>query len=134
MQENYFYERETKKSFNQVIDELKISIENHGFTVLSIIDMQEKFHSLEMESKAISIIQLCNPKMSHHAISLNKYMVSMMPKDINVFEDGDGIVKIMFMRANTETLEKAFPNINISELSKKVGNLLKDIIDQVVDN
>ncbi len=128
----YFYQAESAKTFETVINDLKKAIENHGFSVLSIIDMQKKFQSIGKESKSLSIVQLCNAEMSYHAISMSKNMSCMMPKDINVYEDENNKVQLVFMRANSEMLEGAFPNMNISELSAKVGQTLESIIEEAL--
>ena len=128
----YFFQAESNKSFEAVINDLKKAIENHEFSVLSIIDMQKKFQSIGKESKGLSIVQLCNAEMSYHAISMSKNMSCMMPKDINVYEDDNNKVQLVFMRANTDILEGAFPNMNISELSAKVGHILEAIIEEAI--
>jgi len=132
MNQKFFFQAETDKSFDNVIVDLKKSIENHGFSVLSVIDMQKKFQSIGKDSKAISIVQLCNAEMSYHAISMSKNMVCMMPKDINVYEDENNKVKLVFMRASSDMLEEAFPNMNISELSQQVGQTLQTIIEEAI--
>ncbi len=126
----YFFQVESNKSFETVINDLKKAVENHGFSVISIIDMQKKFQSIGKESKALSIVQLCNAEMSYHAITMSKNMSCMMPKDINVYEDDNNKVQLVFMRANTDMLEGAFPNMNITELSSKVGQILQAIIEE----
>ena len=128
----FFYQAESAKTFETVINDLKKAIENHGFSVLSIIDMQKKFQAIGKESKGLNIVQLCNAEMSYHAISMSKNMSCMMPKDINVYEDENNKVQLVFMRANTELLEKAFPNMNISEISGKVGKILQSIIEEAI--
>lgn len=128
----YFFQAESNKSFETVIYDLRKAVENHGFSVLSIIDMQKKFQSIGKESKGLSIVQLCNAEMSYHAITLSKNMSCMMPKDINVYEDDNNKVQLVFMRANTDVLEGAFPNMNITELSSKVGQILQAIIEETV--
>lgn len=126
----FFFQVESNKSFELVLNDLKKAVENHGFSVLSIIDMQKKFQSIGKESKGLSIVQLCNAEMSYHAISMSKNMSCMMPKDINVYEDDNNKVQLVFMRANAEMLEGAFPNMNVSELSAKVGGILEAIIQE----
>lgn len=126
----FFFQAESNKSFELVLNDLKKAVENHGFSVLSIIDMQKKFQSIGKESKGLSIVQLCNAEMSYHAISMSKNMSCMMPKDINVYEDDNNKVQLVFMRANAEMLERAFPNMNVSELSAKVGAILEAIIEE----
>lgn len=132
MKQEHFFQAETTKPFDQVMSDLEKSVVNNGFSVLSVIDLHKKYLSLGKPSKPISIVHLCNPEMSYHAISLNKKMVCMMPKAINVFVDDDDKVKVVFMRANPENLEEAFPDINISELSKKVGKILQKIVEETV--
>ncbi len=132
MKTEAFFIQESRKSYKTFMDDLKKSVENNGFSIISVIDMQKKFNSIGKESKPIDIVQLCNPHMSHHAISVDKRMVCLMPKDINVYQDEDGSIKVLFMRTDVERLDQIFPGQNIKELSEKVSKTLENIILQAI--
>lgn len=132
MEEKVFYIAESNKSFEQVMNDLTKAIKKEGFSVLHVIDMQKKFQSIGQESKGVSIVEICNPETSYHAISVDKRMICMMPKAINVYEDDDGKVKLIFMRANADKLEQLFPGHDIKSLSKKVAKTLETIINNSI--
>ncbi len=132
MKKEAFFIAESNKTFEQVLTDLNKSVEKHGFSVINIIDMQKKFQSIGKDSKAICIVEICNPEMSHHAITLDKRMICMMPKSINVYEDDDGKIKVVFMKADADKLEAAFPGLNIIELSKKVAATIESIINDCI--
>jgi len=132
MEHDFFYHKQTDKSFDEALSDLKKSIETHGFSVLSVIDMRERFQSIGKTSAPMSIVQLCNASLAFHAVSISKKMICMMPKDINIYTDDNGKVTMIFMRGNPDMLEKSFPGQGLPEMSQNIGAVLKQIIDDAV--
>ncbi|GEM_PF-3634979 len=132
MNEKHFYQAESNKTFEKVISDLEQSVVDHGFLVLSKIDIQKKFLLIGKPSNKMSVVQICNPEISYQAITLNNNLICMMPKDISVFVDSNNKVKVVFMRPDISILEDSFPSINISELSTKVGYILQNIVEAAI--
>jgi uncharacterized protein (DUF302 family) len=127
-----FYQKQTEKNFEQALSDLITSVKKHGFSVLSVIDMQKKYQELGKTSEPISVVQLCNAEFAYHAISISKKMICMMPKDISIYVDDNGKVTLIFMRANPNQLEQAFPGAGLPEMSAKIGGILQQIVNDAV--
>ncbi len=133
MENSPFVTKPTKKTFEEAVDALKENAGKAGFFVTAEHRMHDTFKKNNLEwERNYTIISICNPLKSHHALSMNDKMGCFMPKNIVVYEDKKGTVNIMMMKGDPEKMKTLFPELNIDQMSKEVGSTLINIIDQSI--
>jgi uncharacterized protein (DUF302 family) len=129
MEKNPFYIVESDKSHEQCLQALKTSSKPEGYNVIHIHDMHTTFKKNALPyDRFYSIVELCNPKKAHHALSADPRMGNMMPKEVMVYQDEDGKTKLMYMRPDPDMVDRLFPGRNIGALSKNVSDAIQRIV------
>lgn len=126
-----FYIRRTDKSIEQLMTDLQTAVEEVQFSIVHIHDMQQKYSSVGQQTGIARVIEVCNPEKSFKAFSMSPKLLSMMPKAIDIYEE-NGQLQVMFMRADKDKLGELFPGTPIREMSGKVADTLKAIVDKAV--
>lgn len=133
MNSSPFYIQKTQKSFTDVIELVKSNAAKAGFNLVAEHNMKNTFerNALKWE-RNYTILSICNPIKSHHALSIDDRLGCFMPKNIIVFEDNEGTVNIMMMKGDPNKMNELFPGLGISEMSSKVMSELISIIDNSI--
>ncbi len=133
MNSSPFYIQKTRKSFSEAIEAVKENAASAGFNLVAEHNMRNTFEPNNLHwERNYTILSICNPVKSHHALSIDKRLGCFMPKNIIVFEDDDGIVNIMMMKSDPNKMNELFPGIGIGEMSAKVMNELISIIEKSI--
>ncbi len=128
-----FYIQKTQKSFSEAIEAVKDNAANAGFNLVAEHNMKNTFERNYLQwERNYTILSICNPTKSHHALSMDKRLGCFMPKNIVVFEDDNRIVNIMMMKGDPNKMNELFPELGISEMSAKVMNELISIIEKSI--
>lgn len=133
MNNNPFYIKKTDKSFDEALQAVKENAAKVGFNVVAEHKMNETFsnHGLEWNRK-YTILSICNPMKSHHALNMDLRLGCFMPKQIILFEDDDKKVNIMMMKGDPNKMNELFPGLGIGEMSARVMFELTSIIDNSI--
>ena len=119
------------KPFAPVLEAVKKSIELNDFKISVLHDIKETFqkNNLPLEKDfEYTIIQFCNAKKSHMAVTKLSHDVGiMMPKSIIVSRE-NGKTAIRFMQMKPWMVGMMFPEIDLQPLSKKVMSTLRKIV------
>lgn len=133
MNSSPFYIQKTRKTFTEAIEAVKANAAQAGFNLVAEHNMKNTYESHNLQWKSnYTILSICNPIKSHHALSLDKRLGCFMPKNIIVFEDDDGTVNIMMMKGDPNKMNEFFPGLGIGEMSAKTMSELISIIDNSI--
>lgn len=131
------YKNSVKASFEKVFDELQNSIKKNNFSIPAIHDLRKTFEKAELPLQKdfqYQIVQLCNAKKAHRALTKKSYDLGiMMPKAITIAQESDKVV-LRFMQMKPWMVEMMFPGVDIVPTSKKVMAILKKIVDETVES
>jgi len=87
---------ETSKSVNEAVVAVLKSVEQKGWSVFAVIDLQERLTAKGFVQKPVKVIEICSAKHANSFLNKNRLVSLCMPCRITVFEDGG--VKIATMR------------------------------------
>jgi len=133
MNSSPFYIQKTHKSFSEAIEAVKENAASAGFNLVAEHNIRNTFERNNLHwERNYTILSICNPVKSHHALSIDKRLGCFMPKNIIVFEDDDGIVNIMMMKSDPNKMNELFPSIGIGGMSAKVMSELISIIEKSI--
>lgn len=133
MENSPFYIKKSSKSFEETLDAVKNNAALFGFNVVAEHNMKNTFERNNLPwNKNYTILSICNPHKSHHALSTDLKLGCFMPKNIIIFEDDAQEVNIMLLKGDPNRMNELFSGKNIGELSANVMKELISIIDKSV--
>lgn len=125
----FFIMGETPKPITQVIEDVKIGIEENGFELQQVIKLSDRFNERDLELYEYYVVELCNLKMAHRALQNDPTRGAIMPQRILIYDKG-GSTNISYMKLGSETLKKIYPNSNIASISRRLVEMIERIIQR----
>jgi uncharacterized protein (DUF302 family) len=121
------YRVESKRPFEEVTSRLEAAIPQNGFRVLAVHDVQKTLEDKGFDSKPLKIIELCNAKFAHEALSREIDVAMLMPCKIVVRSEGTGSVMTM---VRPSMISQFFPTAGLDKLAAEVEDVMKRIMDE----
>ena len=117
---DYYFSKEVKGSFDEVIDKTKKSLKEQGFGIITEIEMdktlKEKLDDVDM--MRYTILGACNPKFAYQTLQLEENIGLFLP------------CKVLVKEIDAKKSEVVM--VNPSELMKMLGNEeLNGVADEV---
>lgn len=124
---NIEYQVRTDRPFDDVVTDIeKFSVEK-SFRVLHVHDVQATLAEKGFERGPLKIIEICNGKFAHEALTKDMRVSLFMPCKINVYVDGNTtIIKAMRPAAIAEFM----PESGLDDLASDVDKIIIDIVDR----
>lgn len=131
--ETLFLENESKYSFTETVEKLTVEIENQGWKLSAVHDLQETLSKFGTDVLAIKVFALCHPKHSSKILTRDdeRIVSSLMPCRISVYEKSNG--KTYISRVNTGLLAKSIGGI-IEEVMLASTSDVEDILIPLLSN
>jgi|SRR3989338_4755505 len=123
--EDFAYIVETNKLFDDAVVSVLKSVEQKGWNIFQIYDIQERLAAKDFEHKPLKIIEICSGKHANNFLNKNRLISLCMPCKINVLEE-DGRIKIIGMKPTM--ISEFFPEISKEE-AETVEKDIKEIVD-----
>ncbi len=121
------YNVDSDRPFDDVVDDIaKLSAEKM-FRVLYVHDVQATLAEKGFERGPLKIIEICNGKFAHEALSKHMSVSLFMPCKINVYTEG-GKTKIKAMRP--AAIADFMPEAGLNELAGQVDKVVMEIVDR----
>jgi uncharacterized protein (DUF302 family) len=125
----------TTAPYEEVIKNLKDTIRENNFGVVSVHDMKETYKKKNLEISEdfeYRIIQICNAPKSYNALNKLSYdMGVMMPKSIIVARE-NGKTTLRFMKMKPWMVSMMFPELDIVPISKAVTEIMEKIVNETI--
>lgn len=124
----FAYAFTTDQPFAEVERAIHAAVTAHGFRVLHVHDVQATFAEKGITREPYKIIEVCNVRYAHQALSASPYIGLMMPCKINLWvEQGKTHVALL----KPSLLATLFPNADMNTLAQEVELALRSVIDAV---
>ena len=125
MSDKLAYRLKSDQPFETVVANLEMQTTEHGFKVLHIHDVQQTLASKGLERGLLKIIEVCNAKFAHQALSQDILVALFMPCKITVHEEDGSTIMTM---ARPSMIAEMMPEADLEKLATGVENTLKDIM------
>ena len=104
---NEVYCVETLKNFNDAVVSVLKAVDQKGWTVFQVYDIQERLSAKGFKHDSLKIIEICSAKHANKLLSKNKLVSLCMPCKINVFvEENKVFIALIEPSIAVELFEK----------------------------
>ena len=126
---SYYFSKTLDLPFAQAIDKTTAALKEHGFGVLTRIDVQSTLkQKIGAELQPYVILGACNPKMAHQALQAEDKIGTMLPCNVIVQQiDGKTEVAAVDPVASMQAIQ----NDGLTSIATKVREELKAVVQSL---
>ncbi len=125
----YFHARTIEGDFGTVLDRTRASLQEHGFGVLTEIDVQATLKAkIGEDFRPYRILGACNPVMAHEALKMEPHVGVMLPCNV-VVQQAEGGVEVFAV--DPAASMAAIENAALLQHARMVGERLNAAIDRI---
>lgn len=126
----YHFSKIVDMSFDKAVAATTDALKNHGFGVLTQIDVKDALHKkLGVDFRPYLILGACNPKMAHQALIAEDKIGTMLPCNVVVQQRDDNRIEVSAV--DPVASMSAINNQRLSGIAGQVSELLKKVIAEI---
>ena len=123
----YGFVKELNMSFDQAVERVTENLKNHGFGIITTIDIKEKLkEKLGIDFKRYVILGACNPASAHKAIEAEENIGLMLPCNVIVYEKDE---KVIVSAIKPTIAMQMIDNAELNEIAEDIETKIKQVID-----
>lgn len=127
---SYHITRRLRMPFDEAVARATASLQNHGFGVLTEIDVKGTLKKkLDVDFRDYRILGACNPKLAYQALQAEDKIGTMLPCNVVVQSVGDGEVEVSAVDPIASM--QAIDNPTLGALATEVKALLTKVVDEI---
>jgi uncharacterized protein (DUF302 family) len=127
---SYYFTKRIKGDFENTISKLTEELKKEGFGILTEIDVRETFKKkLDIDFKKYKILGACNPNFAYEAIKAEDKIGTMLPCNVIVQEQEDGIVEVSAVDPLASMM--AVQNSSLVHIASAVREKLRRVISNL---
>ena len=127
---SYYLTKRINGDFQNTISKLTEELKKEGFGILTEIDVQETFKKkLDIDFKKYKILGACNPNFAYEAIKAEDKIGTMLPCNVIVQEQEDGIVEVSAVDPLASMM--AVQNSSLVHIASEVREKLRRVISNL---
>lgn len=127
---SYYFTKKINGDFESAITKVTEELKKEGFGILTEIDVQATFKKkLDIDFKKYRILGACNPNFAYEAIKAEDKIGTMLPCNVIVQEQEDGIVEVSAVdpiASMVSVQNNSLANI-ASEVSVKLNRVINNL-------
>ena len=118
------------KNINDVDKEIRDSLLEQGFGIITEIDVKKTFKKkINKNFQEYRILGACNPEIAHEALSINLDIGLLLPCNVVLWDNGNNSTTVSAI--NAEKILSLADEDELLEPAKQVNTLLKKAIDSL---
>ena len=126
----YHFTRKLNVSFDQAISRVTEVLAEHGFGVLSTIDVSATLKKkLDVDFRPYTILGACNPHFAYEALQQEGKIGTMLPCNFVVEQNNDGQVEISAVDPLASM--QAIDNPQLAEIASNVRDRIQSVVGQL---
>jgi uncharacterized protein (DUF302 family) len=126
----YHFSTTMNGPFEDAVEATKAMLKQHGFGVLTSIDVQTTLkEKLGVDFRAYRILGACNPQMAYKALQAEDKIGTMLPCNVILQDRGDGTIEVSAV--DPVASMQAIDNPALGEVAQQVREQLKAVIDGI---
>lgn len=131
--EEFFLEKKSKFSFNKTITELTNIVQEGGWKVVYVHDLQETMARNNKEVLPVKVLEICSPTHAYSILGKDEWRTfsSMMPCRISIYEKSDGKTYVSLM--NIELLGSAIEK-EMQEIMNLSYREVQNFVSRIIEN
>ncbi len=123
----YSYSTVVKLSFDDALQKTTEVLKEHGFGILTKIDVKAKMkEKIDKDMDDYLILGACNPTLAAEALDAEQEIGLLMPCNVIVYRKGD---KTIVSAQLPSTMMAITGNSSVCKVAEKAEELLKSVID-----
>lgn len=127
---SYYFSKILDTDFNSAIERVTEELKNHGFGVLTTINVKDTLKKkLDVDFRDYTILGACNPTFAYKALSAENKIGVMLPCNVIVQSTEEGKVEVAAV--NPIASMQAVKNPALGDVAGQVTQMLKDVIDSL---
>ncbi len=131
--DTYRFSLATDEKFDQAVTNTRKALQDHGFGVLSEIDVAATLkEKLGVDLPPYLILGACNPGFAHQALRAEPGIGVLLPCNVVVREEDGGTVVVDFMDPSSVLNMVDHPGID--KLAHDVRSLLEQVRDAIANH
>ncbi|RZD17205.1 MAG: DUF302 domain-containing protein [Candidatus Acididesulfobacter guangdongensis] len=127
-----FYTLKIKKKFKNVVFDLKQSIINDNYAIVSVNPISQGIQGIGKKISKLDVIEFCNLSYAYDILNGNKNYAAFMPCRVAVYKQGKYVVIIGFLPSFALKFFKNNTNM-MKKTALKVSRQMVSIINSVKD-
>ncbi len=127
---NPYFTKLSDKSFNDAIDHVTAILKEHGFGIITHVDVQDTLKKkIDVDFRPYRILGACNPHFAHKALLAEDKAGMMMPCNVIVQEHVDGKVEISII--NPDAAANRLNNKVLEDFACEVTKELRQVFRKI---
>lgn len=127
---SYYFPTTVELPFNEAIERTISVLAEHGFGVLTTINVKETLKKkIDVEFRPYTILGACNPKFAHQALQSEPHIGTMLPCNVIVQDLGND--KIEIAAVDPMASMAAVKNTALAAIAEMVKEQLQTVIREI---
>jgi uncharacterized protein (DUF302 family) len=127
---NAYFTKLTDKSFDEAITHVTAILKEHGFGIITEIDVKETLKKkIDVDFRPYRILGACNPSFAYKALQTEDKAGIMMPCNVIVQQHNDGKVEITII--NPDAAAGAINNKALEDFACEVTKELRHVFRKI---
>ena len=126
----YFNKVLTDHNFDSVIEKVSNELKNHGFGILTEIDVKATLKKkIDVDFRNYRILGACNPGFAHKALMAEPHIGVFLPCNVIVQENENGDIEVSAVDPMASMM--SVENESLGAIAIEVQSLMKKVIDNL---